>query len=260
MYAHIKDKLLRIKANRPLILNITNHVTMDFIANGLLSLGASPIMTLATQEVDDLIQHANGVVINLGTLNDEFIELCHAVCRTANRVGKPITLDPVGAGASHYRTKTCLDLLAHYAFAIIRGNASEIMALSNATQNTKGVDASIATQDAIESGQYLASHYQTVVVISGKTDAVIDANHVGLSDYGSPLMPMITGSGCLLSAVVSAFDAVHDNRFDAMTAAIAFYGMCGEQAAKKSTGPGSFKSCFLDELSFLPKSHQDEKH
>lgn len=252
MYTLTNDLVAQIKNTKPLIINITNHVTMDFIANGLLCLGASPIMTLTKQEIDDLLKIANGVVINIGTLNDEFIELCETVCHAANRLGKPITLDPVGAGASEYRTKTCLDLLECFNFSIIKGNASEIMALSGASQNTKGVDASASTQSAIESGQYLASHYDLVVAISGPTDAVIDANQVMLFDRGSPLMPMLTGSGCLLSAVVSAFDVVHDNRYEAVSAAVNFYSVCGELAAEKAQSPGSFKAHFLDAVSISP--------
>ncbi len=259
MYTQINDIVGRVRSNKPLIINITNHVTMDFVANGLLSLGASPIMTLATHEVDDLLNIANAVVINIGTLNDEFIHLCKAVCLAANRLGKPITLDPVGAGASLYRTKTCLDLLEQFDFSIIRGNASEIMALAGSVQNTRGVDASIASTYAIESAQYLASQHDVVVVISGAIDAVVDTNNVQHFEYGSPLMPMITGSGCLLSAVVSAFGVVHHNYYEAASAAVVFYGVCGELAASIAKGPGTFKPCFLDQLSMLPERTCYEK-
>lgn len=252
MYTHINDLITQIKNDKPLIINITNHVTMDFVANGLLSLGAAPVMTQSPHEIDDLLKIASGVVINIGTLNDEFIALCNKVCHAANQWGKPITLDPVGAGASQYRTSTCLDLLARFKFAIIRGNANEIMALSDTRSHTKGVDAHIATSYAVESGQYLASHHGVTVAISGKTDVVMDAHRTQLFERGSPLMPMITGSGCLLSAVVSAFDAVHDHHFEAVSAAINFYGVCGERAASIAHGPGTFKPHFLDALSFMP--------
>jgi len=260
MHSLIKNLVTGLKENNPLILNITNHVTMDFIANGLLSLGASPIMIQATEEVEDLVKIAHGVVINIGTLNAEFIGLCEAVCCVANRLGKPLTLDPVGAGASMYRTKTCLNFLERFKFDMIRGNASEIMALSGIAQHTKGVDSCALTKDAIEGGQYLASQYDAVVIISGKTDAVIDASHVQLFEYGSPWMPMITGSGCLLSSVVSAFNAMHHDSFEAVSSAVVFYGMCGEIAAEKAHGPGTFKPHFLDALFCLPERKYDEKN
>src|SRR5438876_768146 len=140
MFEKIKNIVVKIKEKKPLILNITNDVTMDFIANGLLSLGASPVMSKAQQEIDDLLELANSVVINLGTLDEKFIALCEYVCGVANQLKKPIVLDPVGAGASHYRTNTGLNLIRNYGIAIIRGNASEIMSLSGVSMKTKGVD------------------------------------------------------------------------------------------------------------------------
>ena len=258
MYTPVRELVTRIKHQNPLIINITNHVTMDFVANGLLSLGASPIMTQSTHEIDDLLMIASGVVINIGTLDDAFIELCNAVCHAANRLEKPITFDPVGAGASQYRTKTCRNLLEQFEFSIIRGNASEIMALAGTHQNTKGVDANTATACAVDSGRYLASHFNLTVAISGKTDAVIDAHRAELFERGSPLMPKITGSGCLLSAVVSAFDAVHDNPYEAVSAAVNFYAVCGELAAEQANGPGTFKPHFLDALSCMHERNHYE--
>ena len=259
MFNTISTLVTTIRYRRPLIINFTNDVTMDFVANGLLSLGASPIMTQASQEIDDLCAIAQAVVINIGTLNDEFIALCKKVASVANRLGIPITLDPVGVGASQYRTKTCLDLLERFKFSIIRGNASEIMALSGLKHGSKGVDSLAATEQAIESAQNLVSRYKEVVIaVSGQTDVVIEAGRVQQFERGSPLMPMVTGSGCLLSSVVSAFDAVHDNSYDAVSAAVVFYGVCGEIAASKSAGPGSFRMHFLDALSSLPESHHYE--
>lgn len=258
MYKPIKELVAKIKSNQPLVMNVTNYVTMDFIANGLLSLGASPIMTQSIQEINDLLKAASAVVINIGTLNDEFIELCEQICREANRLGIPIVLDPVGAGASHYRTNTCLNLLERFNFSIIRGNASEIMALSGSHRNTKGVDSNIATHSAIENAQILSLHHHVVIAISGKTDAVIDENQVCLFDRGSLLMTRITGSGCLLSAVIGAFNAVHHDHFEAASAAVLFYSVCGELAARRANAPGSFKPHFLDALSFLPESHDYE--
>ncbi|MDP3559340.1 MAG: hydroxyethylthiazole kinase [Legionellaceae bacterium] len=253
LYPKIHELVTRIQNKQPLILNVTNYVTMDFIANGLLSLGASPIMIQSTEEVSDLLKISAAVVINIGTLTDDFLLLCEQVCREANQLGIPITLDPVGAGASTYRTKACLNLLEQFDFAIIRGNSSEIMALSGAQANTKGVDSTMETHAAIESAQRLSSQHKAVIVISGKIDAVIDAEQVQLFERGSSLMPRITGSGCLLSAVTSAFDAVHPQRYEAVSAAVLFYSVCGEIAARKANAPGSFKPYFIDALSFLPE-------
>lgn len=259
MFENIKTIVAEIKEKKPLILNITNDVTMDFIANGLLSLGASPVMSKAPQEIGDLLQLASTVVINLGTLDEKFIALCEYACRIANQLNKPIILDPVGAGASHYRTQTNLKLINDYDIAIIRGNASEVMSLSGVSMKTKGVDSTAQSNLAIESAQTLASRYGAVIAVSGKTDIIVDDHHIRQLTYGSPLMPLITGTGCLLSAIVATFHAIEKNRFTASVLATAFYGICGEKAAKSASGPAAFKVKFLDELYFMPEEFSDEE-
>lgn len=253
MFKKISHIVSKIKEEKPLILNITNDVTMDFIANGLLSLGASPVMSKAQQEMDDLLQLTNSVVINLGTLDEKFIALCEYVCGIANQLKKPIILDPVGAGASHYRTSTSLNLINNYSIAILRGNASEIMSLAGVSIKTKGVDSAAQSDVAIESAQRLSTHFNVAVVVSGKIDIIVDVNTIRQLNVGSPLMPQITGTGCLLSAMVGAFHAVEKNRFEASVLATAFYGICGEKAEKTAQGPASFKIQFLDELNLMPE-------
>jgi hydroxyethylthiazole kinase len=259
MYQPITNLVQQIKEQRPLILNLTNLVTMDFIANGLLSLGASPIMTNSNAEIDDLVQISNAVVINLGTLNEEFIFLSNKACIAATSLGKPLILDPVGAGASRYRTATCLDLLEQHQFSIIRGNASEIMALCGSQYTTKGVDANSSPEAAIEPAKQFSLENNIVIAISGQTDVIITGDQIAYCDRGSSLMPLITGSGCLLTAVISAFQSVHTNLFEATAAAITFYGVCGEIAAAKASGPGTFKIHFLDALSQLPQRGNYDK-
>jgi hydroxyethylthiazole kinase len=248
MFQTIRKVHARLKQEKPLILNITNYVTMDFIANGLLSLGASPVMTTEPREVEDLTKLSRAVVINLGTLNEEFIALCEQVCCIANQLKKPIILDPVGAGASKYRTKTCLALINKYNVAIIRGNGSEIMALAGSDIVTKGVESSVNSNTAIEMAKKLSRQSNGTIVLTGETDFIVDHDMIYQSKRGSPVLPMVTGSGCLLSAVIGAFHAVEKNRFDAACAATVFYSVCGEKAADKSQSPGTFKSHFLDAL------------
>lgn len=253
MFQTIAQLTDTIKQNKPLILNITNDVTMDFVANGLLCVGASPIMSRAIQEANDLVSIASSVVINPGTLDDVFIHLSKTVCAIANQLNKPIILDPVGAGASRYRTAYCHDLLAEFDIALIRGNASEVMALAGQTSHTKGVDSTCETQAAIHGAKLLATEWNLTVVISGKTDAIVDSNEVTLLNRGAPLMPLVTGTGCLMSAVVAAFHAVHPHRFEAAKAAALFYSVCGEIASQTATTPGSFKTAFLDALYQKPQ-------
>lgn len=245
----ITNKILqKIKKEKPLILNYTNEVTVDFVANGLLSIGASPVMSQAEEEIEDLVKIAQSVVVNLGTLNKEFVKLCEHVCEIANTLKKPIILDPVGAGASSYRTEICRHLITNFSIACIRGNASELMALTNLSTTTKGVDSTLETTEILDYVSTLSHQSNAIIVMSGKIDVIIDGDCIMKSERGSPMMPLITGTGCLLSAVIAAFLSAHPNRFEAACAASVFYGICGEIAEKNSTGPGTFKIHFLDAL------------
>lgn len=238
----------QIKTTKPLLLNMTNVVTMDMVANGLLALGASPVMSQAIQEIDDLCSLAQAVIVNPGTLDEAFKTLAQHTCEIATAHNKPIIFDPVGVGASAYRTSFAQQLLKHYPIRVIRGNASEIMALAGVSIQTKGVDSSSTTDVALDAAQQLASTYNTVVVISGAIDRVVSAQDMKQFERGSAMMPCITGSGCLLTAVVGAFVTVAEDPFIAASAATLFYAICGEQAAHKANGPGTFKAHFFDAL------------
>lgn len=248
MFKDIVEQVNKIRQEKPLILNLTNVVTMDLIANGLLSVGASPVISKSQQDIDDLMQHARALVINIGTLDEPFIKLCRQACQLANQLNLPIVLDPVGAGASAVRTDTALSLMHDYRIAIIRGNASEIMALAGLSRHTKGVDSMAASAHAIDSAKTLSSQYHAAILVSGKIDIIVDKALLCQHERGSAFMPMVTGSGCLLTAVVAAFHAVNPDRFNAASQAALFYSVCGEMAEKKSSGPGSFKVNFLDAL------------
>jgi hydroxyethylthiazole kinase len=259
MFEKILDLTTQIKQQGPLVLNITNYVTMDFVANGLLSIGASPVMSHEPEEIQDLIAIASVVVINPGTLDENFVHLCEAACKAANQLNKPLILDPVGVGASSYRTAVSKKLISDYQIAIIRGNASEIMALAGLPLTTKGVDSNAGTAHAVASAKALAAQGSTVL-ISGAVDVVVNAEHEQGFSRGSAMMPMITGTGCLLSAVVAAFHAVQADAFAAASAAALFYSVCGENAAAQSSGPGSFKTKFLDSLYATPEASHYAKN
>lgn len=259
MFEKTKEIMSRIRLEKPLVLNITNDVTMDFVANGLLSIGASPIMSKAIEEIEDLLQHTQSVVINLGTLHNDFITLCKHTCKIANQLSIPIVLDPVGAGASQYRTDTCMSLINEYPISIICGNASEIIALSGASFKIKGVDSLSESNHAIKNAKILSKRHNAAVVISGEIDIIVDDESVDQFNRGSSFMPYITGTGCLLSAVIAAFHAVEKNRFEAAKMATLFYGVCGEIAENNINGPGSFRTQFLDALHCIPDRGLYEK-
>lgn len=253
MFDQLIMQVQTLKHMQPLLLNITNQVTMQWVANGLLSLGASPIMTQSMEEVEELVSIAQAITVNLGTLNPDFMQLANKACKIANDLGKPLILDPVGAGATQYRTNSCRQLLEKFHFTVIRGNASEILALNGKSLHSKGVDSIHGSEEAIESALTLSSTYQTTMAISGKTDVVVTQDCLKKIERGSSVMTRITGAGCLLTAVISAFNAIADNVHEATIQALFFYNIAGEIAVQKSADPGSFQSHFLDALSQLPQ-------
>jgi hydroxyethylthiazole kinase len=260
MFEQIDKPLSQLRQERPLILNLMNTVAMDIVANGLLSVGASPIMSSAPQELEELVNLASAVVINIGTLTDEFVDLAMQAGKVANALKKPIIFDPVGAGATVYRTSTCQRFLDTFDVAIVRGNASEISALSGGGSSSRGVDTSVSTLDAVDSARRLAADRSMTVVMSGAVDVIVDADRMEQVRRGSEMMSLFTGSGCLLSAVVAAFHAVHTPCFEAACLATYYYAVCGEMAARQATSPGSFRLHFLDALYARPSRGDYANH
>lgn len=235
-----------IKEKKPIVLCLTNYVTMDFMANSLLALGAAPIMSCDDHELEELINISHSVYLNIGTLDNAFITRCHKAALIAKSCGKPVILDPVGAGASFIRTQGAQTLMP---FAdIIRGNASEIMSLIDMQTTTAGVESTQTTHVAKESADALAKQLDCTVVVSGQEDYITNGKQQASLHGGSPLMPLITGMGCTLTAVIAAFRGVLPDSFQAGLLATAYFGMCGELAEQKSTLPGSFKTAFMDAL------------
>ncbi len=242
----LKNALTSLRQKNPLVLNLTNVVTMDFMANAQLAIGASPLMTIAEEELEELIHIANAVNINIGTLNNKFNQRILKAAHIAKTLKKPLILDPVGAGASTLRTQTAKTLLPYC--DIIRGNASEILALANISHQTKGVDSTHNTYDAKDAAQQLAKTHHCIVVVSGAIDYLTDGTQDINLPYGSPLMPRVVGMGCTLTAVIAAFAGAHEPLFDAAHAATLYFGLCGNAAEKTTTGPASFQQTFIDTL------------
>lgn len=241
-----------IRAKAPLVHNITNYVVMNTTANALLAIGASPVMAHAIEEVEDMVGIAGAIggalVINIGTLSKAWIAAMDKAMRAANERGVPVVLDPVGAGATPYRTDTCKQLLHARRPTIIRGNASEVMALLNRDVQTKGVDSSATTDAALETAKLVANTYRCVVSVSGETDIITDGENVLRIAQGHPLMTRVTGLGCTASAITGAFAAVNKDPLAAAAHAMAVMGICGEIAAEKSAGPGTLQLHFYDAL------------
>ncbi|WP_054861627.1 hydroxyethylthiazole kinase [Gracilibacillus sp. JCM 18860] len=244
-------QLLREK--QPLIHNITNQVVMNFTANGLYAIGASPVMAHAKEEVEEMAQIADAVVLNIGTLTQDQVDAMILAGKSANKAGVPVVLDPVGVGATTFRTSSALRILDEVDVTIIRGNAGEVANLAGMEVKVKGgVDVTGDLQNENLATLAAKKFNTNIAITGGEVDVVTN----GLSRYritnGHPLLTKVTGTGCLLSAVIGgAFLAVEKDVLTAATTAISYYGVAAEEAAQQSNLPGSFQITFLDQLNHL---------
>ncbi|HLO66191.1 MAG TPA: hydroxyethylthiazole kinase [Holophaga sp.] len=237
-----------VRAKAPLVHNITNYVVMNTSANALLALGASPVMAHAEEEMEAMVGIASALVINIGTLSRGWVAAMHAAGGAARDLSIPIVLDPVGAGATPYRTAVARELLAALRPAILRGNASEIQALAGEAARTKGVDATAASSDAMQAARALQAEFGCAVAVSGEVDHILAGDKVYLVRNGHPLMPRVTGLGCTATALCGAFAAVTPDPGLAAAQAMAVMGVAGEMAAERAEGPGTLQLHFLDAL------------
>ncbi len=246
--ANLSGDLEQVRKQSPLVHSITNYVVMNNTANALLAIGASPVMAHAEDEVADMVSLASALVINIGTLSEKWVNAMLIAGKAALQKGIPVIFDPVGVGATPYRNETADQILAQCKPTVIRGNASEIMALVKEKINTKGVDSTTASNQAVASAQKLALETGAIVSVSGAEDYITDGHQVNIIKNGSPIMPRITGMGCTASAITGAFAAVNSNTLEAATHAMAVMGVTGELAAAQSKGPGSLQMHFIDQL------------
>ncbi len=242
------NNLEAVRSTKPLIHNITNFVVMNFTANALLAAGASPVMAHAINEVEDMASFAAALVLNIGTLSNEWVESMIRAGKTATGLNTPIILDPVGAGATPLRTQSAKRIIEETGVSIIRGNASEILSLGHQESLTKGVDAMHTVEEAAATAKKLAAELGVTLAITGKTDLVTDGELVFSIEGGDTLMPTVTGTGCAASALVGAFAAVDEDMLSAAATALAFFGLAGEKAARSAKGPGSFMVALIDAL------------
>jgi len=240
--------LEELREKAPLIHNITNYVVMNSTANALISIGASPVMAHAVEEMEEMVGLASALVINIGTLSDKWIEAMHVAGKAAKSKGIPVVLDPVGAGATSLRTNTTKELIQQVGPDVIRGNASEVLAIAQAGFTTKGVDSTASAESALEAAKDLAQSAGAVVSISGKTDYITNGHQVDQISNGHHLMGKVTGTGCAASALTAAFASVNNNYLAAAGEAMAVMGIAGEMAGEKADAPGTFHARFIDAL------------
>jgi hydroxyethylthiazole kinase len=232
---------------------------MEINANALLAIGASPLMSFCPEEMEEIVGIASALVVNIGCLDMLEIEGMRIAAATAHRLGKPWVLDPVGAGASRIRTQTALSLIRDSKPTVIRGNASEIMCLAGEQIQSRGVDSSALSSDAVEGAKALALSSGAIVSVSGPVDYITDGVNVEKIGNGHPLMARVTAMGCTASAVTGAFIAAGEEPLLAARNAMALMGVAGERAAARSAGTGSLAMNFIDELStFVPEDYAQD--
>ncbi|HSF63972.1 MAG TPA: hydroxyethylthiazole kinase [Paracoccaceae bacterium] len=239
----------RMRAQAPLVHNITNFVAMNIMANVLLAAGASPAMVHAREEVAEFAGLSQALSVNIGTLDPAWAEAMEMAARVMAEAGRPWVLDPVGVGATRFRQDVCARLL-DLRPTVIRGNASEIMALAGIAARGRGADAADPVAAAETAARDLARRTGAVVAVSGPVDYVTDGALAFRVANGHALMPRVTALGCALNGVIAAF-AVGQPALPATVAAMAYYGLAGERAAQAAAGPGGFQPAFLDALHAL---------
>ena len=249
----------RIRAEAPLVHNITNYVVMNNTANALLAIGASPVMAHAIEEVDEMVGISRALVINIGTLSAPWVEAMIRAGREAHRRSIPIILDPVGSGATRFRTITTKTLIETIFPTIIRGNASEIRSLLHTGKGAKGVDSQHTPEEVLEDARALSRSANCVISVSGPVDLIVEGNAVARVANGHPMMTKVTGMGCTASAITGAFAAVNSSPFQAAIHAMATIGIAGELAAERATGPGSFQLNILDALYRITESDIEQR-
>ncbi len=251
--------LAAIRERRPLVHQITNYVVMNETANATLALGALPVMAHALQEVEEMAAAASALVLNIGTLSDEWVEAMVRAGRAANQAGVPVVLDPVGAGATIYRTEVSRRLLDYLEIAVVRGNSAEIATLAGRAAEIRGVEA-VGTAGGPELARDAARTLGCVAAVTGPVDHVSDGKTVHAVANGHELLGTVTGTGCMSTAITGCFLGVRgDDPLRAATEALVAFGVAGEDAAEGARGPGSFHVALYDALYALDPETLDSR-
>jgi len=251
MISDIADLMESVRKKRPLVHHITNYVTVNDCANVTLCAGGSPVMTDSSKDIDEMVSFASAVVLNIGTLNERTIESMIQAGKTANRKGIPVILDPVGAGATAYRTETVWKIIDNVKVSIIKGNEGEIGFLAGAGGKVVGVDSEGMSGDKNNAAASLALRTGAVVAMTGREDTISDGKRTFVINNGHDLMGTVSGTGCMASSVVGCYAGTTEDMLIASISALAVFSVAGELAAVRSSGPGTFKVNLMDSMQNL---------
>jgi hydroxyethylthiazole kinase len=251
------ESLGRLRQRKPLVHQITNYVVMNETANATLALGALPVMAHAPEEVEEMAGFAGALVLNIGTLSALWVEAMLAAGCAANERSVPVVLDPVGAGATRYRTETAKRILDEVDVAVLRGNAGEVATLVGVAAEMRGVESIGAGGDPAEIAREAGRSLGLVASVTGTVDHVSDGERTAAISNGDAMLATITGTGCMSTAITGCFLAVADSAFDAAVEALVAFGVAGEDAARDAKGPGSFHVNLYDALAALDPATLD---
>jgi hydroxyethylthiazole kinase len=244
--------LALLRERKPLVHQITNYVVMNETANATLALGALPVMAHAREEVGEMVVLAGALVLNIGTLSPHWVEAMIAGGKAANAAGVPVVLDPVGAGATRYRTDTAKRILSEVDVTILRGNQGEVATLVGVDAEVRGVESIAAGREAAELARTAAKSLGLVASVTGAVDHVSDGADVLAVANGHELLATVTGTGCMSSAITGCFLAAkREQPLEAAAEALAAFGVAGEDAARDAKGPGTFHVNLYDALAAL---------
>jgi hydroxyethylthiazole kinase len=253
------ESLRKLRERKPLVHQITNYVVMNETANATLALGALPVMAHAREEVEEMVGIASALVLNIGTLSPAWVDAMVAAGRAANNRGVPVVLDPVGVGATSYRTDTANRILDEVDVTVVRGNAGEVATLVGAEAEVRGVESIDAGGDPGELAREAARTLGAIASVTGPVDHVSDGETVVAIANGDPFLASITGTGCMSSALTGCFLAVAETPLDGAVEALVAFGVAGEDAAREARGPGSFHVALYDALAVLDPATLDAR-
>jgi hydroxyethylthiazole kinase len=252
--------LATLRERKPLVHQITNYVVMNETANATLALGALPVMAHAREEVEDMVRLAGALVLNIGTLSPHWVEAMLVAGEAANAAGIPVVLDPVGAGATTYRTETARRILDEVDVAVLRGNAGEVATLAGVDAEVRGVESIAAGSDAAGLARAAAGQLGLVASVTGAVDHVSDGETLLAVANGHELLSTVSGTGCMSTAITGCFLAAKaDAPLEAAAEALAAFGVAGEDAARDAKGPGSFHVNLYDALAALDPARLDDR-
>jgi len=252
--------LRAIQERRPLVHQITNYVVMNETANVTLALGALPVMAHARQEVEEMVGLAGALVLNIGTLSEHWIDAMLLAGKAANARGIPIVLDPVGAGATRYRTETARRLLDELDVTVLRGNAGEVATLVGVEAEVRGVESIGGVDEPAELARIAGRTLGLVASVTGPIDHVSDGSDAVSVANGHELLGAVSGTGCMSTAITGCFLAVRtDAPLAAAAEALVAFGVAGEDAARDAKGPGTFHAGLYDALAGLDPATLDRR-